>query len=176
VALAGQFFHIHALSSMVGMKVDFAMRLTLMASSLYTVPHHGPPHRSRVQPLPGQDRFPQPVGPVRVKLKSRRPRSWRPWTNAPTIHIWSPLANRSAYIDALVRRQEVDHPICPESQSIGYFRATSCRPDVIEFHNTPVIWRLAPKCLAAGYWGRRRPAGFNKLAARLWQGILDDHG
>jgi hypothetical protein len=35
IAEAVQFFHIDALSSMVGMKVDFDMQLTLMASSLY---------------------------------------------------------------------------------------------------------------------------------------------
>lgn len=35
ISQAVQFFHIDALSSMVGMKVDFDMQLTLMASSLY---------------------------------------------------------------------------------------------------------------------------------------------
>jgi hypothetical protein len=35
ISEAIQFFHIDALSSMVGMKVDFDMQLTLMASSLY---------------------------------------------------------------------------------------------------------------------------------------------
>ena len=35
ISEAVQFFHIDALSSMVGMKVDFDMQLTLMASSLY---------------------------------------------------------------------------------------------------------------------------------------------
>ena len=35
ISEAAQFFHIDALSSMVGMKVDFDMQLTLMAGSLY---------------------------------------------------------------------------------------------------------------------------------------------
>jgi hypothetical protein len=35
ISEAIQFFHIDALSSMVGMKADFDMQLTLMASSLY---------------------------------------------------------------------------------------------------------------------------------------------
>jgi hypothetical protein len=35
ISEAVQFFHMDALSSMVGMKVDFDMQLTLMASSLY---------------------------------------------------------------------------------------------------------------------------------------------
>jgi hypothetical protein len=35
ISEAVQFFHIDALSSMVGMKVDFDMQLTLAASSLY---------------------------------------------------------------------------------------------------------------------------------------------
>ena len=35
ISEAVQFFHIDALSSMVGMKVDFDMQLTLMAGSLY---------------------------------------------------------------------------------------------------------------------------------------------
>src|ERR1700677_640109 len=35
ISEAVQFFHIDALSSMVGLKVDFDMQLTLMASSLY---------------------------------------------------------------------------------------------------------------------------------------------
>ena len=35
ISEAVQFFHIDALSSMVGMKVDFDMQLTLVASSLY---------------------------------------------------------------------------------------------------------------------------------------------
>ena len=35
IAAAIQFFHIDALSSMVGLKVDFDLQLTLMASSLY---------------------------------------------------------------------------------------------------------------------------------------------
>ena len=35
ISEAVQFFHLDALSSMVGMKVDFDMQLTLMASSLY---------------------------------------------------------------------------------------------------------------------------------------------
>jgi hypothetical protein len=42
ISEAVQFFHIDALSSMVGMKVDFDMQLTLMASSLT---HDGPAHR-----------------------------------------------------------------------------------------------------------------------------------
>ena len=37
ISEAVQFFHIDALSSMVGMKVDFDMQLTLMASSLYRI-------------------------------------------------------------------------------------------------------------------------------------------
>jgi hypothetical protein len=35
IAEAIQFFHIDALSSMVGLKVDFDLQLTLIASSLY---------------------------------------------------------------------------------------------------------------------------------------------
>ena len=35
ISEAIQFFHLDALSSMVGMKVDFDLQLTLMASSLY---------------------------------------------------------------------------------------------------------------------------------------------
>src|SRR5881409_4258270 len=35
ISEAVQFFHIDALSSMVGMKVDFDLQITLMASSLY---------------------------------------------------------------------------------------------------------------------------------------------
>ena len=35
ISEAVQFFHIDSLSSMIGMKVDFDMQLTLMASSLY---------------------------------------------------------------------------------------------------------------------------------------------
>src|ERR1019366_10745069 len=35
ISEAVQFFHVDALSSMVGMKVDFDMQLTLMAGSLY---------------------------------------------------------------------------------------------------------------------------------------------
>jgi hypothetical protein len=35
IAEAIQFFHLDALSSMVGLKVDFDLQLTLMASSLY---------------------------------------------------------------------------------------------------------------------------------------------
>src|SRR5207249_9736468 len=35
ISEAVQFFHIDALSSMVGMKVDFDMQLTLLATSLY---------------------------------------------------------------------------------------------------------------------------------------------
>lgn len=37
ISEAVQFFHMDALSSMVGMKVDFDMQLTLMASSLYRI-------------------------------------------------------------------------------------------------------------------------------------------
>jgi hypothetical protein len=37
IAEAVQFFHIDALSSMVGMKVDFDLQLTLLASSLYRI-------------------------------------------------------------------------------------------------------------------------------------------
>lgn len=37
IAEAIHFFHIDALSSMVGLKVDFDLQLTLMASSLYRV-------------------------------------------------------------------------------------------------------------------------------------------
>lgn len=37
ISEAVQFFHIDALSSMVGMKVDFDLQLTLMASSLYRI-------------------------------------------------------------------------------------------------------------------------------------------
>jgi hypothetical protein len=37
ISEAVQFFHIDALSSMVGMKVDFDMQLTLVASSLYRI-------------------------------------------------------------------------------------------------------------------------------------------
>ena len=40
ISEAVQFFHIDALSSMVGMKVDFDMQLTLMASSLYRMMAH----------------------------------------------------------------------------------------------------------------------------------------
>jgi hypothetical protein len=40
ISEAVQFFHIDALSSMVGMKVDFDMQLTLMASSLYRIMSH----------------------------------------------------------------------------------------------------------------------------------------
>jgi len=35
ISAAIQFFHIDALSSMVGLKIDFDLQLTLMASSLY---------------------------------------------------------------------------------------------------------------------------------------------
>ena len=35
IAEAVQFFHLDALSSMVGLKVDFDLQITLMASSLY---------------------------------------------------------------------------------------------------------------------------------------------
>ncbi len=35
---AVQFFHLDALSSMVGMKVDFDLQITLIASSLYRLP------------------------------------------------------------------------------------------------------------------------------------------
>ena len=35
ISEAIQFFHLDALSSMVGMKVDFDLQITLMASSLY---------------------------------------------------------------------------------------------------------------------------------------------
>ena len=35
IAEAVQFFHLDALSSMVGLKIDFDLQLTLMASSLY---------------------------------------------------------------------------------------------------------------------------------------------
>ena len=35
ISEAVQFFHIDALSSMIGMKVDFDMQITLMASALY---------------------------------------------------------------------------------------------------------------------------------------------
>jgi len=40
ISEAVQFFHIDALSSMVGMKVDFDMQLTLVASSLYRMMAH----------------------------------------------------------------------------------------------------------------------------------------
>jgi hypothetical protein len=40
ISEAVQFFHIDALSSMVGMKVDFDMQLTLLASSLYRMIAH----------------------------------------------------------------------------------------------------------------------------------------
>ena len=40
ISEAVQFFHIDALSSMIGMKVDFDMQLTLMASSLYRIMAH----------------------------------------------------------------------------------------------------------------------------------------
>ena len=43
ISEAVQFFHVGALSSRVGMKVDFDMQLTLMASSL--ISHDGPSHR-----------------------------------------------------------------------------------------------------------------------------------
>jgi len=35
ISEAVQFFHIDALSSMVGLKIDFDLQITLMASSLY---------------------------------------------------------------------------------------------------------------------------------------------
>ena len=40
ISEAVQFFHIDALSSMIGMKVDFDMQVTLMASSLYRIMAH----------------------------------------------------------------------------------------------------------------------------------------
>jgi hypothetical protein len=40
ISEAVQFFHIDALSSLIGMKVDFDMQLTLMASSLYRIMAH----------------------------------------------------------------------------------------------------------------------------------------
>jgi len=56
ISEAVQFFHIDALSSMVGMKVDFDMQLTLAASSLYRMMAQriGREYRS----LPGQNRIP----------------------------------------------------------------------------------------------------------------------
>jgi hypothetical protein len=40
ISEAVQFFHIDALSSMIGMKVDFDMQVTLLASSLYRIMAH----------------------------------------------------------------------------------------------------------------------------------------
>jgi hypothetical protein len=52
---AVQFFHIDALSSMVGMEVDFDMQPTLMASSLYRIMAQR--IGQEVQPFPSENRL-----------------------------------------------------------------------------------------------------------------------
>src|SRR5664279_3442746 len=73
ISEAVQFFHIDALSSMVGMKVDFDMQLTLVASSLY---------RMMAQRIGREYIHPRPKLSFAIcwiypaKWRSRQPRLW----------------------------------------------------------------------------------------------------
>ena len=60
ISEAIQFFHLDALSSMVGPKIDFDLQITLMASSLYRL--LGGPDRPGVREGPGQDDLQQVAG------------------------------------------------------------------------------------------------------------------
>ena len=68
ISEAVQFFHLDALSSMVGMKVDFDLQITLMASALYRL------MANRIgreyQQATGQDDLSQPAGRVRNRRGS----------------------------------------------------------------------------------------------------------
>ena len=110
ISEAVQFFHIDALSSMVGMKVDFDMQLTLMASSLY---------RMMAQRIGREYSHSQAKTVFRNLLGSFRQSGGHGHLGsgdhgqARSQSLSGRLRpDRSAHINALVRRQEADHPIC----------------------------------------------------------------
>jgi len=119
ISEAVQFFHIDALSSLVGMKVDFDRQLTLMAGSLYRMMAH----RIGREYSPSQTKtvFSQSVGSVgrsrdRCDLGRGDPGQTRP----PSLsgRLWS---DRSAHPDALVWQQEADPSIRLSSHLIAEY-------------------------------------------------------
>jgi hypothetical protein len=102
ISEAVQFFHINALSSMVGMKVDFDMQLTLAASSLYRMMAQR--IGREIQPPPGQNCLSQSVGSVRQSgghgnLGCGDPGQARTQSLSGRLR-----SGRSAHTEALVRR------------------------------------------------------------------------
>src|ERR1039457_6341485 len=107
---AVQFFHIDALYSRVGMKVDFDMQLTLAATSLYRMMAQ---RIGRIQPLPGQNCLSQSVGSIRQSGGHGNLGCGDPGQACAQSLSGRLRSGRSAHRDALVRREEADHPICP---------------------------------------------------------------
>jgi hypothetical protein len=109
ISEAVQFFHLDALSSRVGMKVDFDMQLTLVASSLY---------RMMAQRIGREYSHSQAKTVFRNLLDlSGKVEVTATGCGDPGQARAQPLSGRlwsgrSAHADALVRRQEADHPIC----------------------------------------------------------------
>jgi hypothetical protein len=110
ISEAVQFFHIDALSSMVGMKVDFDMQLTLAASSLYRMmaqrigreySHSQAKTVFRnLLDLSGKVEVTSPSVVVTIDKRAR------------IIPIWSPPVWPTSPHRCLGRRQEADHSIC----------------------------------------------------------------
>jgi hypothetical protein len=104
---------------------ESGFRYATDARSQFAVPHDGPAHRQRIQPLPGQNRLSQFVGPIRQSgghsnLGPGDPGQAR--AQPLSGRLWS---RRSAHTHALVRRQEANHSIC-------------LSPDLIPQHAIPV--------------------------------------
>jgi len=110
ISEAVQFFHIDALSSMVGMKVDFDMQLTLAASSLY---------RMMAQRIGREYSHSQAKTVFRNLLNL----SGKVEVTATSVVVTLDKRAHNPYLvasglatqpttDALVWRQEADHPIC----------------------------------------------------------------
>jgi hypothetical protein len=110
ISEAVQFFPVDALSSMVGMKVDFDMQLTLVASSLYRMMAQGIGREyshsqaktvfRNLLNLSGKVEVTASSIVVTLDKRAPQPLSGRLWSG------------QSAHTDALVRRQEADRPIC----------------------------------------------------------------
>jgi hypothetical protein len=109
ISEAVQFFHIDALSSMVGMKVDFDMQLTLMAGSLYrTMAQRIGREYSHSQ---AKNRFSQSLKSVGQSRNHRELRRGHPGQTRAQSLPGRLRSGRSAHKDALVRQQKADYSI-----------------------------------------------------------------
>ena len=83
ISEAIQFFHLDALSSMVGLKVDFDLQITLMASTLYRLmaDRIGREYGKAA----GQDDLPQPAGCLRDGPDRGGGGDRDAWTSGPII-------------------------------------------------------------------------------------------